>query len=122
MFTVETVWEYKSSTRIEYYVKAKSHYKAKNSANNVEIFIPVPSDSQQPTFKVLKLEANDLKYSFLDCQWNCYIHSRQRLNELVVEAIPRTEGNGHESNFRPAFSCKPYDSVPTSFSLTLYEI
>jgi len=51
LFSVETVYEYKSSTRIEYYIKAKSNYKSKNSANNVEIYIPVPCDAQSPTFK-----------------------------------------------------------------------
>jgi len=51
LFSIESVYEYKSKTKIEYYVKAKSNYKAKNSANNVEIYIPVPCDSQQPTFK-----------------------------------------------------------------------
>jgi len=51
LFSIESVYEYKSKTKIEYYVKAKSNYKAKNSANNVEIYIPVPCDAQQPTFK-----------------------------------------------------------------------
>mmetsp|Transcript_26607 Transcript_26607/g.30787 ORF Transcript_26607/g.30787 Transcript_26607/m.30787 type:complete len:431 (-) Transcript_26607:38-1330(-) len=51
LFTVEAVWEYKSSTRIEFNVKAKSHYRSKNSANNVEILIPVPCDAQNPALK-----------------------------------------------------------------------
>jgi AP-1 complex subunit mu len=49
---VEVIAEYKSSSRIEYYVKAKSNFKSKSIANNVEIYVPVPCDVQSPTFKV----------------------------------------------------------------------
>lgn len=42
---VEVVVEKKSSTRLEYYVKAKANFKARSVANNVEILIPVPSDT-----------------------------------------------------------------------------
>ena len=49
---VETVVDRTSSrTRIEYMVKAKSQYKARSIANNVEILIPVPSDVDCPHFK-----------------------------------------------------------------------
>ena len=49
---VETVVDRTSSrTRIEYMVKAKSQYKARSIANNVEILIPVPSDVDTPNFK-----------------------------------------------------------------------
>jgi AP-1 complex subunit mu len=42
---VEVVVEKKSNTRMEYYVKAKSNFKSRSVANNVEILIPVPSDT-----------------------------------------------------------------------------
>jgi AP-1 complex subunit mu len=49
---VETVVDRSSSrTRVEYMVKAKSQYKARSVANNVEILIPVPSDVDSPNFK-----------------------------------------------------------------------
>lgn len=49
---IETVVDRSSSrTRIEYMVKAKSQYKARSMANNVEILIPVPSDVDSPNFK-----------------------------------------------------------------------
>jgi AP-1 complex subunit mu len=51
LFTVECAWDYKSQTRIEFNVRVKSNYKAKNSANNVEIGVPVPCDAQTPNFK-----------------------------------------------------------------------
>jgi len=57
LFTVECNVEQKSSTRINFRVRAKSNYKAKNSANNVEINIPVPSDVQAPNLKASTGEA-----------------------------------------------------------------
>jgi AP-1 complex subunit mu len=49
---IETVVDRSSSrTRVEYMVKAKSQYKARSVANNVEILIPVPSDVDSPNFK-----------------------------------------------------------------------
>ena len=40
-----------SSTKIEYTVKAKSNFKNRSIANNVDIFVPVPNDLQNATFK-----------------------------------------------------------------------
>jgi len=44
------VESYKNS-RVEYLVKAKSQFKARSTANNVQIFIPVPHDADSPKFK-----------------------------------------------------------------------
>jgi len=38
-------------SRIEYMIKAKSQFKSRSVANNVEIHIPVPSDVDSPPFK-----------------------------------------------------------------------
>jgi len=38
-------------SRIEYIIKAKSQFKSRSVANNVEIHIPVPSDVDSPSFK-----------------------------------------------------------------------
>merc|ERR1712046_150613 len=40
-----------SRSRIEYMIKAKSQFKSRSVANNVEIHIPVPSDVDSPSFK-----------------------------------------------------------------------
>ena len=49
---IETVVDRSSSrTRVEYMVKAKSQFKARSVANNVEILSPVPSDVDSPNFK-----------------------------------------------------------------------
>lgn len=48
---VEAVIEPHSHSRIEYMVKAKSQFKNRSIANNVEIIIPVPRDVDTPSFK-----------------------------------------------------------------------
>nr|CCA17153.1 Clathrin assembly complex putative [Albugo laibachii Nc14] len=48
---VEAVVEPHSRSRIEYMVKAKSQFKSRSIANNVEIVIPVPPDVDSPSFK-----------------------------------------------------------------------
>jgi len=48
---VEVVVEPHSRSRIEYMVKAKSQFKSRSVANNVEIIIPVPIDVSSPSFK-----------------------------------------------------------------------
>ena len=40
-----------SKSRIEYMIRAKSQFKSRSVANNVEIIIPVPSDVDSPRFK-----------------------------------------------------------------------
>eukprot|EP00747_Dinoflagellata_sp_TGD_P102012 gnl/TRDRNA2_/TRDRNA2_168523_c0_seq4.p1 gnl/TRDRNA2_/TRDRNA2_168523_c0~~gnl/TRDRNA2_/TRDRNA2_168523_c0_seq4.p1 ORF type:complete len:452 (+),score=90.68 gnl/TRDRNA2_/TRDRNA2_168523_c0_seq4:72-1358(+) len=41
----------RSRSSIEYMIKAKSQFKSRSVANNVEIHIPVPSDADSPSFK-----------------------------------------------------------------------
>ncbi|KNC83736.1 AP-1 complex subunit mu-1 [Sphaeroforma arctica JP610] len=48
---VECVVERHSHSRVEYMIKAKSQFKRRSTANNVEIMIPVPSDADTPKFK-----------------------------------------------------------------------
>lgn len=48
---VEAVVEPHSHSRIEYMIKAKSQFKNRSIANNVEIIIPVPRDVDTPSFK-----------------------------------------------------------------------
>lgn len=60
-------------TKIEYNVKAKSNYRNKSVAHNVEISIPVPNDLKSPVFRVKKLNNK------LDCKWSSKLFTRQRL-------------------------------------------
>lgn len=48
---IEAVVEPHSHSRIEYMIKAKSQFKQRSIANNVEILIPVPPDADSPSFK-----------------------------------------------------------------------
>ena len=48
---IESVIERHAHSRVEYMVKAKSQFKRRSTANNVEIIIPVPSDASAPKFK-----------------------------------------------------------------------
>jgi len=51
LISVEAVIEPYSHSRIEYMIKAKSQFKNRYAANNVEIIIPVPPDVDSPSFK-----------------------------------------------------------------------
>lgn len=48
---IEARVEPHSHSRIEYMIKAKSNFKRRSTANNVEIIIPVPADADSPSFK-----------------------------------------------------------------------
>jgi hypothetical protein len=48
---IEAHVEPHSHSRIEYQIKAKSNFKRRSTANNVEIIIPVPPDADSPSFK-----------------------------------------------------------------------
>lgn len=48
---VEAIVEAHSHSRIEFAIKAKSQFKSRSVANNVEIIIPVPDDVDTPSFK-----------------------------------------------------------------------
>lgn len=48
---VECIVENFTRSKIEYLVKAKTQFKSKSTANNVEIMVPVPADVDSPVFK-----------------------------------------------------------------------
>ena len=47
----EVVVEQHPGSRIEYMMKAKSQFKRRSTATNVEISVPVPEDADSPKFK-----------------------------------------------------------------------
>ena len=53
LISVKVEIKNKSETRIDYIVKAKTNFKNRSVANNVSIFIPVPLDIQNATFKTI---------------------------------------------------------------------
>jgi hypothetical protein len=48
---IESVIERHAHSRVEYMIKAKSQFKRRSTANNVEIIVPVPNDADSPKFK-----------------------------------------------------------------------
>ena len=48
---VECAVEKHSRSRTEYLVKARSQFKERSSASNVEIFLPLPPDAITPTVR-----------------------------------------------------------------------
>jgi len=48
---IEAIVESHKGSRVEYMIKARSQFKQRSSANNVEIYIPVPRDADSPKFK-----------------------------------------------------------------------
>ena len=48
---VECTVEKHSRSRTEYLVKARSQFKERSSASNVEIFLPLPQDAITPTVR-----------------------------------------------------------------------
>src|ERR1700679_4235123 len=49
---VEAAVESHKGSRVEYMVKCKAQFKRRSTANNVEIFVPVPDDADSPKFRV----------------------------------------------------------------------
>jgi AP-1 complex subunit mu len=48
---IESVVESHKGSRVEYMVKARSQFKSRSTANNVQISVPVPKDADTPKFK-----------------------------------------------------------------------
>eukprot|EP01112_Ceratiomyxa_fruticulosa_P013782 TRINITY_DN3893_c0_g1_i1.p1 TRINITY_DN3893_c0_g1~~TRINITY_DN3893_c0_g1_i1.p1 ORF type:complete len:442 (-),score=59.41 TRINITY_DN3893_c0_g1_i1:123-1448(-) len=48
---IESIIDPHAHSRVEYMVKAKSQFKARSIANNVQILVPVPPDADTPKFK-----------------------------------------------------------------------
>jgi hypothetical protein len=49
---VEAAVESHRGSRVEYMVKCKAQFKRRSTANNVEIYVPVPDDADSPKFRV----------------------------------------------------------------------
>ena len=48
---VEAAVESHKGSRVEYMVKCKAQFKRRSTANNVEIYVPVPDDADSPKFR-----------------------------------------------------------------------
>jgi len=113
---VETVVDSGSSrSRIEYVVKAKSQFKSRSTANNVEIIVPVPSDVDSPSFKTSG--GTQVKYvPDRDCMiWTIKQFTGQK--EFVMNVnfgLPSVSGQDRESFTKTPISVNfeiPYFTV-----------
>lgn len=109
---IESVIEKHSHSRVEYMIKAKSQFKKRSTANNVEIIIPVPLDADSPKFKTT---IGNVKYApeKNSIVWN--IKSFQGGKEFLMRAhfgLPSVQSEEIES--RPPIAVKfeiPYFTV-----------
>lgn len=58
--------ELHSGSRIEFVVKVKAQFKRRSTANNVEIYVPVPDDADSPKFRV-GFTPFSMWYTVTDC-------------------------------------------------------
>ncbi|XP_031569369.1 AP-1 complex subunit mu-1-like [Actinia tenebrosa] len=109
---IESVIERHSHSRVEYMIKAKSQFKRRSTANNVEILIPVPQDADSPKFKTTVGSAKYAPEQNLVI-WN--IKSFPGGKEFLLRAhfnLPSVEAE--ESQGRPPIKLKfeiPYFTV-----------
>ena len=109
---VESVVEPHKNSRIEYLVKAKSQFKSRSIANNVEIIIPVPPDVDSPAFKV---RCPAWFYLSTWCvhsvaptpgeHWYSNLRPRQGRDCVVHQAVLRLARVPDARAFRPAQCC-----------------
>jgi hypothetical protein len=110
---VEAAVESHKGSRVEYMVKCKAQFKRRSTANNVEIYVPVPDDADSPKFRV--------RFNFLSLRWlmpkrilvggtgingKCTVCPRQisfRLENQATRGRPRIP---HACPFRPAIRQK----------------
>jgi AP-1 complex subunit mu len=103
-----------SRSKVEIMIKAKSQFKARSVANNVEIHIPVPSDADTPSFKT---SIGSVKYTpDQDCiVWS--IKQFQGQKDFVMTAnfgLPSVGAENRDSFTKAPMSVKfeiPYFTV-----------
>ncbi|XP_062509216.1 AP-1 complex subunit mu-1-like [Corticium candelabrum] len=109
---IESVIERHSHSRVEFMIKAKSQFKRRSTANNVEITIPVPSDADTPRFKT---STGTVKYAPEKSAVLWLIKSFPGGREFLLRAhfgLPSVEAEDSEG--RPPISVKfeiPYFTV-----------
>lgn len=103
---VEVGIESQSNTKIEYNVKAKSNYRSKSIAHNVEILIPVPNDLKNPVFKTLVGNVNYLPdqdcilWLLKDFRGQSEIHLKLQFN------VPTIRGSDTDKHLKKPISVK----------------
>jgi len=110
---IEAIVEPHTHSRIEYVIKAKSHFKRRSIANNVEINIPVPPDADSPKFKA---SVGTVKYAPEKNALVWSIKQFQGGKEFLISArfgLPSVDNNDNPAT-RPPITVKfeiPYFTV-----------
>lgn len=68
---VEATVESHKGSRVEYIVKCKAQFKRRSTANNVEIWVPVPDDADTPKFRVSAMFIWSSDSSSSESTWTC---------------------------------------------------
>ncbi|XP_072023671.1 AP-1 complex subunit mu-1-like isoform X1 [Amphiura filiformis] len=118
---IESVIEHHSHSRVEYMIKAKSQFKRRSTANNVDILISVPSDADSPKFKTTVGYAKYIPEQN-QCIW--HIKSFPGGKEFLMRAhfnLPSVEAE--EAEGRPPISVRfeiPYFTYLISLFSSFY--
>lgn len=95
---VEVNVDQSTNTKLEYTVKAKSNYRNKSIAHNVEIAIPVPNDLKSPIFKTTNGVVNYVPDK--DCvTWNIKDFPGQTEINLKLQFLVPTVRNVNSGNY-----------------------
>jgi len=113
LFWIEAIVDSHAHSRIEYLVKARSQYKPRSVANNVQIIIPVPADADSPKFRA---SIGTVKYAPEKNAIICTIRQFAGAKEHLMRAhfgLPSID-NEEEEATRPPISVEfeiPYFTV-----------
>ena len=109
---IESVIERHAHSRVEIMVKAKSQFKRRSTANNVEILIPVPNDADSPKFKTTIGEFHSSHTSppvqtkhYIWCDRPLQVHTRTECSLLEHQVLSRRQGVHYEGAVLPAERC-----------------
>jgi AP-1 complex subunit mu len=120
---VEAAVESHKGSRVEYLVKCKAQFKRRSTANNVEIYVPVPDDADSPKFRVCFLRPIAslvaLFNSSIGIHWHGTIRTRQVGLCLEDQTTRRRSRIPHESPFWSTQRQKWYESISHGTDLVL---
>lgn len=113
---VECVIEKWTPSRIEYLIKVKSQLKKKQSANDVEILVPVPEDADTPKFKTssgyatFKPERSAILWTVGNIPFGKEFTMRARLGRPSVKAEDSEEKDFSSLPIKVGFEV-PYSTI-----------
>ena len=98
---VEAAVESHKGSRVEYIVKCKAQFKRRSTANNVEVWVPVPDDADTPKFRVSVITSGIgmiFYFTSSGVDRECTICPRQICVRMEDQATRRWSRVPHESS------------------------